>query len=263
VTRILKPDVLRLLDEMVANGAPSAAAHAFAAIRKFFNWSVERGYLEVSPCLTVKTPARQKSRERVLSDDELALVWNGASRLGWPAGPIVHLLILTAQRRGEVAGMRWQDVDLDGRLWSIPAEMTKSNRAHSVPLTELAANIILTLPRIDPVWVFPARGKLDRPYHGFNKAKRRLDELARVQQWTLHDLRRTTATGMAKRKVPPHVVERLLNHASGTFAGVAGVYNRFGYLDEMREALCQWEGHLTQLIGVVHTGTVASPQLAD
>lgn len=123
-----------------------------------------------------------------------------------------------------------------------------------VPLTPAALAVLDALPRVPGTpYVFPARGYADRPYSGYSKGKRELDARAGQHGWTLHDLRRTAATGMAKSGVPPHVVERLLNHVSGTFGGVAGVYNRFGYLDEMRDALMRWEHH-------VHDLTAASGQ---
>jgi integrase len=264
IANLSRMQVRARLEDILAKGTPSAATHAFAAIRAFFNWCVREGHLEVSPCLGLEKPARHASRDRVLTDQELMCVWQAAGEIGWPLGPIVHLLIMTAQRRGEVAGMRWQDVDLPSGLWTIPGELTKSNRAHSVPLTSFSRNLILTLPRLHDTWVFPARGDIDRPYIGFNKGKKRLDACLNLAPWTLHDLRRTTATGMAKRKVPPHVVERLLNHTTGTLGGVAGVYNRFGYLDEMREALELWEKHLTILIDTskIDRGAIASTDAA-
>ena len=249
VGEICKADVLGRLDEIVAKGSPSAANHAYAAIRKFFNWCVQRGHIEVSPCMGVSAPSRHRSRNRVLSDEELATVWSNSGLIGGPFGSIVHLLILTAQRRGEVASMRWQDLDMEAFIWSLPAELTKSNRAHSVPLPPLAASIITALPRLDETFVFPGRGETQKPYAGFNKAKKRLDDLSGLDHWTLHDLRRTAATGMAKSKIAPHVIERILNHTTGTLGGIAGVYNRFGYIDEMRDALEQWQNHVIDVVG--------------
>jgi integrase len=255
VSTISRRDVRARLDEILAKGTPSAAVHAFACVRAFFNWCVREGHIASSPCAGLEKPARQVSRDRVLTDDELARVWRAAAAVGWPMGPIVHLLILTAQRRGEVASMRWPDLDFASGLWTIPAELTKSNRAHTIPITTFARDLLLALPRLHDTWVFPARGEIDRSFIGFNKGKRRLDEHAEIAPWTLHDLRRTTATGMAKRKVPPHVVERLLNHTTGSLGGIAGVYNRFGYIDEMREALGLWHDHVRQ--------TLASTRPAD
>ncbi|MEQ1716833.1 MAG: tyrosine-type recombinase/integrase [Hyphomicrobium sp.] len=245
-----KNDVLHILDELMAAGTPSAARHAFAAVRKFFNWCVERGVLLESPCLSIKPPAKATSRDRVLNDGELVAVLAGAEKIGWPFGPIVQLLVFTAQRRGEVVGMRWSEIDEATRQWDIPGSRTKNHRSHVVPLTSSALAILKQLPRLDasPL-VFPARGFVDRPYSGYSKGKRELDAVCEQRGWTLHDLRRTVATGMAREGVAPHVVERLLNHVSGTFGGVAGIYNRFGYLDEMRAALEQWERRIEVLRG--------------
>lgn len=249
-----KADVQAVMDELMAAGTPSAARHAFAAIRKFFNWCVERGLIAQSPCLAMRPPARTTSRDRVLADGELRAILSAADDQGLPFGPIVRLLVLTAQRRGEVVGMRWDEIDARAALWEIPADRTKNHRPHVVPLTPAALAVLDALPRVPGTpYVFPARGYADRPYSGYSKGKRELDARAGQHGWTLHDLRRTAATGMAKSGVPPHVVERLLNHVSGTFGGVAGVYNRFGYLDEMRDALMRWERH-------VHDLTAASGQ---
>lgn len=246
---IAKPDVLDVLRGIMERGTPSAARHAFATIRKFFNWCVEQGLVETSPCLTIKPPAKAGNRDRVLNDAELAVIWRASTEESYPFGPIVQLLALTAQRRGEVVGMRWDELQLEipEPVWTIPASRTKNNRPHVVPLTPMAISIIQTLPRLTSVFVFPARGKPDQAYSGYSKGKRAVDKAADLHDWTLHDLRRTAATGMARARVPPHVVERILNHVSGTFKGVAGVYNRFGYLPEMREALMIWEAYIHHL----------------
>jgi integrase len=244
VAEIRKHDVLQIIDDIVKRGSPSGANHAFAAIRKFFNWCVERGLIETTPCLGVKMPTKHRSRDRVLEDGELAAICQIARDMGYPFGTIVQLLALTAQRRGEVAGMRWEDLNFTDRTWSIPAELNKAGRAHVVPLHDQAVHLLRQLPRLDDRYVFPARGTPGQTYVGFAKGKGRLDARLSFSNWTLHDLRRTAASGMARHKVPPHVVERILNHVSGTFGGVAGVYNRFGYLDEMREALSKWGDHV-------------------
>ena len=262
---IRKADVLSVLDAIVKRGTPSLANHALAAVRKLFNWGIERGHLEFSPCMGIKRPSRPSSRERVLNEEELTTLWHASEELGYQFGTMFQLLALTAQRRGEVAGMRWSDLDLHDATWTIPAELTKNHRQHVVPLTDGVLRIIKSVPRVHEEWVFPARGN-GGPFAGFSKAKRRLDGAANAKrhldaieqggeedevddlEWTLHDLRRTAATGMAKLGVAPHVVERVLNHVSGQFKGVAGVYNRFGYLPEMREALGKWETHVAKLL---------------
>lgn len=124
---------------------------------------------------------------------------------------------------------------------------TKNGKPHTVPLSDLAIAILRAQPRFDSPFVFPARGKPDRPYSGYSKGKREIDALAAMHDWTLHDLRRTAATGMAQLGVPPHVVEKILNHLTGSFCGVAGIYNRFTYQAEMREALDLWGAHVMRL----------------
>jgi integrase len=174
------------------------------------------------------------------------------------------LLLLTAQRRDEVGGVEWSELDLDRRLWIIPREKAKNDRAHEVQLSALAIEIIEALPRIGDRFLFTTSG--DRPVSGFSKSKDRLDrhmldllraELAeagkdpdgaKIDDWILHDLRRTAATGMARLNIPPHVVDKVLNHVSGSIRGVAAVYNRHAYLDERRAALEAWSRHVESLV---------------
>lgn len=247
VEAITKADVMVALEPVMKRGKNGSARHAFAAIRKMLNWMVEQGMLEISPCTGMKAPGKPGSRDRVLSDDELELIWKATVRMGLPFGPIVQLLMLTGQRRGEVVAMTWDEIDETRGLWTIPGERTKNGKSHSVPLTASALKVLAGVPRTASPYVFPARGKPDQPYAGYSKGKRELDAEADLHDWTLHDLRRTAATGMARLGVAPHVVERVLNHVSGTFAGVAGVYNRFRYEVEMRAALELWERHLLGL----------------
>ena len=247
IREITRRDVLKLLDEIVDAGTPSAANHALAAIRKFFNWCVERGLIEVSPCVGIRMPSKAVSRSHVLDDDELVAVLTSADATGYPFGIIVRLLVQTGQRRSEVGSMRWQDLDLTNGIWTIPPEANKSDREHAVPLTSAAVRLIEATPRLSETHVFPSRRSPERCFSGYSKCKARLDSDAGITGWTLHDLRRTVATGLASLQVPPHVIEKLLNHSSGTFSGVAGVYNRFAYQKEMREALEQWEDHIKAL----------------
>ena len=174
--------------------------------------------------------------------------------LGYPYGSIVLLLILTGQRRNEVSGMKWSELDADAGFWSMAAERTKNGHAHQIPLLPMAAEILAGLPRQNPTFLFPARGNSDVSFSGFSKLKSRLDDASGVDNWTLHDLRRTTATGLASLGIALHVVEKLLNHVSGSFGGVAGIYNRFQYVPEMRDALTKWEAHL-QALTVSHRQT--------
>ena len=144
--------------------------------------------------------------------------------------------------------MRWQDVDLSSAIWTIPGELAKNGRPHLVPLSARAHSCLASLPRLHESFVFPARGNGTTTFSGFSKLKAKTDQLSGIQAWTLHDLRRSAATHMGRLGVVPHVVERILNHASGAFRGVAGVYNRFQYLPEMREGLECWARHLERII---------------
>jgi integrase len=244
---ITRQDISKILNAAIARGAPSTANHAFAAIRGLCNWAVSQGYLEASPCLGMKAPSKIKRRERRLKEDLLVNVWCAANEMGWPFGPIVQLLILTGQRRGEVAGMRWDELDLSARTWTIPPERNKAKRLHTLPLSDAAVRLIEMLPKVDDELVFLARGSRNR-VSGFSAWKRELDKLASAG-WRLHDLRHTVASGMAQLKVPPHIIERVLNHKTGVLGGIAGVYNQFEYADEMRKAVDEWSEFLEKAIG--------------
>jgi integrase len=245
VSSITKQDVTAIIDGIVGRGAPIMAHRAFGTIRRFFNWQLERGLIEKSPCFGLKAPVKRIPRHRTLSDRELTLVCEEVLPMGYPYAPIIWLLALTAQRRGEVAGMRWDDLDFEKALWSIPPELNKSRRPHVVPLTPMVLEILKTLPMLHPVLVFPAHG-VDNVVANFSRWKVEHDRLCGVSGWRVHDLRRTAATGLAKLQVPPHVIERILNHTMG---GVAGIYNRFGYLPEMSDALQRWASHVHSFLG--------------
>jgi integrase len=146
-----------VLDGIVARGAPVGANRAFAQLRKMSAWAVSRGIIERSPCEGISPPSAEKSRDRVLSPDEIRLVWRAADELGFPFGPITKLLILTGQRRPEVGGMEWNELDLENRLWTIPGSRAKNRRQHAMPLAPQAAKIIKSLARFsDSKFVFSA-----------------------------------------------------------------------------------------------------------
>ena len=242
--------ILAALDRVTDRGYAIAANRLLANLRKFFGWCLERGILEASPVAGIKRPAKERSRDRVLDHDELAAVWHACDRMAYPFGSFVQLLMATAQRRDEVAHMAWGDVDLERRLWTLPREITKADRAHEVPLSDLAMEIISNLPRISDSWVFPAnRVSSTRPISGFSKFKPKLDQLCGVQEWRLHDLRRSAASGMARLGHPPHVVTAVLNHSPGATQGITAVYNRYEYSDEKRAALDAWSREVERIIG--------------
>jgi integrase len=138
LSEIGKSDVLAMLDEIVDRGSPILANRCLAAFRKMCGWAVERCMIDASPCGGIKAPAPETSRDRVLSDFELVAAWRAAKAAGWPFGTVTQLLILTGQRRSEVAGITWREIDLIGKTWNIPKERTKNGIAHSVPLSDSA-----------------------------------------------------------------------------------------------------------------------------
>jgi integrase len=190
----------------------------------------------------------ETARDRVLTDEELRQVWQVAGTMGGPFGAMVRLLILTGQRRGEIARLMWSEIDLEKQLICLPRERVKNNRAHDVPLDAQAASLIQAMPRINDRFVFALNS--EGPINGFSKNKAQLDALlpAEMPPWTLHDIRRTVASGMARLGVSLVVIEKILNHVSGSLAGVVGIYQRHEFADEKRAALQQWADHVDRLV---------------
>jgi integrase len=246
-----KADIHLVLDKIVARGAPVGANRAFAQLRKMCRWAVSRGIIERSPCDGIDPPSAEKSRDLVLDSDELRLVWLAAGDIGFPFGPIVKLLILTGQRRSEVGGMEWSELDLDRAAWTIPASRSKNKRQHVLPLSPQAVEIIKHLPRFSGSKFVFSPGKTAPS--GFSRAKTRLDRHIEkmnggpISPWILHDIRRSVASGLAALGINLPVIEKLLNHVSGSFAGIVGVYQRHNFADEMRAAIDRWGRHIDKL----------------
>jgi integrase len=246
---ITRRDVLDLLDRVVDTGKPIAANRVFSAVRKMFNWAIARDIIATSPCTGVKPPTAERSRDRVLSDDELGRVWRAANKIGGPFGALVKLLTLTGQRRDEVARARWSEIDLDGRVWTLAPERVKNNQPHEVPLSDPAIAILSALPRITGAgFVLTTNG--DAPSSNYAKNKRRLDALLpqEMPPFRLHDIRRSVASGMARLGINLPVIEKVLGHASGSFAGIVGVYQKHSFADEKRNALDAWGAFVADLV---------------
>jgi integrase len=252
VHSISRKDVLAVLDAAVDRGSATLANRALAHIRKLFNWTVERGIIAptANPVAGIKPPSREKSRDRTLSDDELLAVWKAAGRMAYPFGPAIRLLIATGQRREEVGQLEWREVDLDAAIWTMPAARNKGGRQHVVPLSRLALEVLEPLPRVG-THVFTVTGST--AVSGWSKAKAILDrEVARdrgepLAPWVLHDLRRTCASGLVRLGTRPDVVEATLGHAHPGGSQLASIYQRHGYLPEMRDALDRWADHVGSL----------------
>lgn len=259
LANITRRHVLNEIEEMEDAGKGVMADRVFAYLRKFFNWCVDRDLIAVAPTANVRRSLNSKSRERVLSLDELRRAWAAFDAAGYPFGPVFKLMLLTGQRRGEIAGLEWnelRDWSSDKPLLDLPAARTKNGLAHLVPVVPLAKSLIDACPCLGP-HVFTTTG--ETAVSGFSRAKSNVDaaivaalrkafeergddpEQARMPDWTLHDLRRSMSTHMNERLgIAPHVVEAVINHISGARSGVAGVYNRALYLDERRDALERW-----------------------
>jgi len=247
VHEVTRRDVLDILDRVVDAGAPIAANRVLAAVRKFFNWCIARDIIAVSPCAGVKPPSQEAARDRTLTDEELRLVWQAADKMGGTFGPLVKLLALTGQRRDEIARMRWEEIK--DRVLVLPAERTKNGQPHEVPLSNAALAVLNSIPRVQGSrFVLTTNGGVS-PASGYSKNKRRFDALlpADMPSWRLHDLRRSCASGLARLGVNLPVIEKCLNHASGSFAGIVGVYQRHSFADEKRAALEGWGQHIDAL----------------
>jgi integrase len=269
LSQVSRAHVHEMLDG-IADRAPVRANRVFGQFRKMCSWAVSRGVIERSPCEGVSAPTKETRRDRVLSDDEVRLAWRAFDRVGWPFGPIGKLLLLTGARRDEVAGMRWGELDLPHKTWTLPKERTKNNHETSVPLSDAAAQIIAGLPRIEGKdgYVFTTTGK--SAVSGFSRAKRAIDIVMRdaaqpnhengePPHWTLHDLRRTVATNLQKLGVRLEVTEAVLNHVSGSRAGIVGVYQRHTWAEEKKAALDLWSRRLDAILG----GDPASTNVID
>lgn len=258
VHSISKRDVIDLLDSLVDSGRGTSANRLRAYLGKFFNWCVERSILGASPMTGVKAPAKERSRDRVLSDDEIRWLWHGCENAGQPWGPMAQLLLLTGQRLGEVSGMT--DAEIDGNAWHLSAGRTKNGRAHEVPLSGPALDVLEGMERIKSKAGYFHTTNGETPVSGFDSARHNIaehmqaaadlerGEPVQIPHWTFHDLRRTAATSMARLGISVVVIEAILNHVSGARAGVAGIYNRHSYGDEKRRALDAWASFVMSLV---------------
>ena len=219
-----------------------------AYLRRLFNWAVERDIIAVSPAEKIKAPTAERSRDRTLSAAELAAVWNATASLGAPFDAFFRLLILTGQRRNELAGAHWTEFDLEKGEWTIPASRAKNGTKHIVHLAPAAMDILTRIPRplakpLGNDYVFTTTGR--SPISGFSKIKAKLDRLSGVSNWTIHDLRRTFATiGTGELGIDPVVMDKILNHRSGVVTGVAAIYQRHAYFEQRRAALDDWAAYI-------------------
>jgi len=235
--------------DVISKTAPVSANRALAHLKHLMSWCVESGIIDVSPISGMKPRAKEQPRERVLTDDELGALWAVFGDEGYPFGDCMKLLMLSGQRRAEVAEMRWSELDLEKRLWTLPSMRAKNGKQHTVPITDAMLEVLRKTPRFfNSDYVVTTTGK--SPVSGFGRVKDRLDRALPegTEPWIIHDLRRTMSTNMAMLGVPQPVTEALLNHKTGVVSGVAAIYNVYSYADEKREALAIWSQHVMELV---------------
>jgi integrase len=248
IHEISKRDVVEVVSAIEQRGAPVAANKTLKSLKTFLRWCVGRAVLDQSPAEGVPLPTKEVARDRVLNDEELAQVVLTAREMDGPYGGIVELLALTGQRREEVARMKWDELDLAKRVWTLPKSRTKNAKEHLVHLSEQSMAVLKQADRKGP-FIFSVLGT--KPFQEFSKSKRRLDQLSGVTGWRLHDLRRTCVSGMARLGIAPHVADKILNHQAGTISGVAAVYQRHEFLAERRQALDLWGAHVGVILNEV------------
>lgn len=256
VNKIDRKDVASLLNAVASNSGRVTSNRVRSSLSSFFAWAMTQDEGQKNNPVVGTAKEEEQERQRVLIDQttddfadkwlELRAVWKAAAAGEY--GTIVKLLILTGQRREEIAGLRWSEIKFASNVILLPASRTKNKLEHAVPMSPEVRTILESLPRRagrDHVF-----GRGDGGYSGWSRSKERLDEaLPEVGEWTLHDLRRTTATGMAIIGIQPHIVEAVLNHVSGHKAGVAGIYNVAQYLPEKADALRKWARHVMTIAG--------------
>ena len=286
---ITRRDVLKLLDGIVGRGAPIQANRTLEVVRRMFNFAIERDIIAVSPCYLVKAPSRENRKDRVLSADEIRALWCGLDRAGDPASddakkvklhPLsalaVKLMLVTCQRKGEVVGVRWEDIDREAEMWTIPAEVAKNGQAHRVPLSKLALDILDAAERLatpkpkkgqtltperPPFVFYSARTRAPFTPEAINTALSRNFEALGVKDFTPHDLRRTGASHMTSMGIPRLTVSKVLNHVE---KGVTAIYDRYAYDPEKRHALDTWAARLVEIVeGKAPAGNVVALRPAE
>ena len=240
-----KRTIAAQLTRFAAEGGPVQANRTRASLSKFLNWCLREGLVESNQAVLTNVNREQKS-DRVLIDAELKEIWNALPENNY--GAIVKLLILTGQRAGEIANLRWSEIDFDRGIISLPPHRTKNGRPHLIPMSAKVASILEGQIRREGRDIVFGNGQLG--FSGFGKAKNALDKViaGKLQPWVIHDLRRSAATGMAEIGIQPHVIEAILNHISGHKSGVAGIYNRAAYETEKATALNRWAEHIEAIV---------------
>ena len=264
VTALTPADLETLLDK-IEDRAPVMAARTLQVLQSVLDQGIKMRWIAENPAQHIEVDAGlpKGRRDRVLSDSELVKVWNGTKGMGYPYGRTVQLLILTAGRRSEVIDADWAEFDFRASVWRLPAERSKNGLAHEIHLSPQAVELLMSLPsakRGKPPkcgLIFTTTGQT--PIGGLSKYKTRLDTTAKVKNWRLHDIRRTVVTNMREMGISSDVVELLLNHKSGTRAGIAGVYARAKLMEPRKQAILAWGERVAALVA----GRIPAENVAD
>jgi len=242
---ITKKEIIERINEIIRGGAPSSARHADTALRTFFTWCTANDIITANPTTGTSKPARDKDRDRVLNTAELRALCKTARDLRYPYGTYLELLLLTGQRRGEVAGMRHSEIDYTENLWKIPKERTKNKTANYIPLTPRLRAILKSLPDTGSDHLFPPNPFTERPFTTFSHIKKVIDRHSGITGWRIHDIRRTVSTNLGFLGIQQKIINKLLNHHALT--GAPKVYQLYEYLNEKDDALRMWHAHLKKL----------------
>jgi integrase len=244
IDTVNRRDIATRLVAITREHGSVTAVRARTTLSAFFVWAMTMGIVEANPVIGTIKPQDNQTRDRVLSDNELRAVWLACGDDDF--GRIVKLLILTGCRRSEIGDMTWAELDLERGLFTIPASRSKNGRTHTLPLTPTMVRIIKDVPRM------AGRDQLfGQRSHGFtrwHKSKAELDARSGVQGWVTHDTRRTVATKLADMGTQPHIIECILGHQGGFRSGVASVYNKSPYTNEVRNTLLIWDDHVRTLV---------------
>ena len=269
VAEITRREIEDIVEDAKAKGIPGLAVHntdvsenrgrkVFAVLSVLFSWLARRRHIEFDPTVSIEAPMAPKARSRVLIGVELRWLWLAAEQMSFPYGLVTKMLLLTGQRLVEVSGMRWSELNEDASLWRIPSSRTKNHREHMLALPMAAREIVASVPQIEGGFVFSVSGKA--PPSGWSHAKVVFDqamaEIARkergadvpIEQFVLHDLRRSFATGLQGLGVRTEVIERALNHVSGSFSGIVSTYQHDPLTDDVRDALNRWARYIALVI---------------
>ncbi len=261
IAKIEREQIAAQLTKIGKENGPYAANRARAALSAMFGWAIGEGIAHANPVIgTNKALDKEAKRKRVLTTQELSLLWLEVGEGDY--ADIVRLLFLTGQRREEVAGMLWSELDIEKHMWSLPSDRTKNKLPHDVPLSDASLAILQNRTKKENRDLVFGAG--EGPFQGWSNAKTKLDErlLERLQEidkkaqlepWRVHDIRRTVATRLGDLGVLPHVVEAILNHVSGHKAGVAGIYNKSTYAPEKRKALDLWAKYVESRLNAVNS----------